>query len=85
MFSARIPSIRRQGIALVQKVGYLCTAAHLVLPESLRARLRKQIKPSSRTYLVPRVRGGSEPRFKSSYDREWGVVVNLDPGLLFKV
>ena len=51
------------------------------MPDTLRSRLRKRFKPSSRTYLVPRTRGNLEPR----YDREWGVVVNLDPGLLFKV
>jgi predicted transcriptional regulator of viral defense system len=72
---------RLGNIALIQKVGYLCGAAHLALPDSLRARLRKQIKPSSRTYLVPRARGTGELR----YDREWGVVVNVDPGLLFKI
>jgi len=72
---------RLGNIALIQKVGYLCDAAHLALPESLRARLRKKLKPSSRTYLVPRARGTSEPR----YDREWGVVVNVDPGSLFKL
>ena len=72
---------RLGNIALIQKVGYLCDAAHLALPEPLRARLRKKLKPSSRTYLVPRARGTSEPR----YDREWGVVVNVDPGSLFKI
>jgi len=71
--------------ALIQKVGYLCTAAQLAMPDTLRSRLRKRLKPSSRTYLVPHVRGGGEPLFKSRYDREWGVVVNIDPGLLFKV
>jgi len=55
------------------------------MPDTLRSRLRKRLKPSSRTYLVPHVRGGGELRFKSRYDREWGVVVNLDPGLLFKL
>ena len=67
--------------ALIQKVGYLCDAAHLALPDSLRSRLRKRFKPSSRTYLVPRKRGAGESR----YDREWGVVVNIDPGSLFRI
>ena len=67
--------------ALIQKFGYLCSAAHLTLPDSLRARLRTRLKPSSRTYLVPRARGTSEPH----YDREWGVVVNVDPDSLFKI
>ena len=31
------------------------------------------------------MRGGGEPLFKSRYDREWGVVVNIDPGSLFKL
>jgi len=51
------------------------------MPDTLRSRLRKRLKPSSRTYLVPRKRGAGESR----YDREWGVVVNIDPGLLFKI
>ena len=67
--------------ALIQKFGYLCSAAHLALPDSLRSRLRKRLKPSSRTYLVSRKRGAGESR----YDREWGVVVNIDPGSLFKI
>jgi predicted transcriptional regulator of viral defense system len=72
---------RLGNIALIQKVGYLCGAAQIALPDSLRVRLRKQIKPSSRTYLVPRARGTGEPH----YDREWGVVVNVDPSSLFKI
>lgn len=67
--------------ALIQKVGYLCDAAHLALPDTLRERLRQRLKPSSRTYLVPRVRGTRTPH----YDGKWGVVVNVDPDSLFKI
>ncbi len=72
---------RLGNIALIQKVGYLCDAAHLALPGPLRARLHKRIKSSSRTYLVPRARGTAAPRF----DGEWGVVVNVEPNSLFKI
>jgi len=72
---------RLGNIALIQKFGYLCGAAHLALPDPLRARLRTRVKPSSRTYLVPRARGTMAP----CYDREWGVVVNVDPHFLFKI
>jgi len=67
--------------ALIQKVGYLCDAAHLALPDPLRERLRKRLKPSSRTYLVPRARGTVAPH----YEGKWGVVVNVDPNSLFKI
>ena len=67
--------------ALIQKFGYLCSAAHLALPDPLRTRLRTRLKPSSRTYLVPRRRGTMAP----CYDSEWGVVVNVDPHFLFKI
>jgi len=71
---------RRGNIALVQKFGYLCDAGHLPMPQSVRTRLRNGLKPSSRTYLVPRKPGGAS----RGYDREWGVVVNIDPDALFK-
>ena len=72
---------RLGNIALIQKVGYLCDAAHIEMPSLLRSRLRTRLKPSSRTYLVPRTRGNIETR----YDREWGVVVNVDTTSLFKI
>ena len=72
---------RLGNIALIQKVGYLCDTAHLALPDPLRARLHQRLKPSSRTYLVPRARGTVAPR----YDGEWGVVVNVDPHSLFRI
>ena len=67
--------------ALIQKIGYLCDVAHLGLPDTLRDRLRARLKPSSRTYLVPRGRGTGAPH----YDGKWGVVVNVDPDSLFKI
>jgi predicted transcriptional regulator of viral defense system len=71
---------RRGNTALIQKFGYLCDAGHLSTPEAIRARLHNRVKPSSRTYLVPRRH--SEPY--QNYDREWGVVVNIDPHALFE-
>lgn len=71
---------RRGNTALIQKFGYLCDAGHLPMPESVRVRLRNRLKPSSRTYLVPRRH--SEPY--QNYDREWGVVVNIAPQTLFQ-
>ena len=71
---------RRDNAALIQKLGYLCDAGHLAMPEAIRARLHACLKPSSRTYLVPRRH--SEPH--QDYDREWGVVVNVNPHTLFK-
>ncbi len=71
---------KRGNTALIQKFGYLCDAGHLAMPELVRKRMHDRMKPSSRTYLVPRKRG--EPYV--NYDREWGVVVNLDPRTLFR-
>jgi predicted transcriptional regulator of viral defense system len=71
---------RRGNTALIQKFGYLCDAGHLSTPEAMRVRLHNRMKPSSRTYLVPRRHGG---HFQN-YDREWGVVVNIDPHALFE-
>jgi len=71
---------RRGNTALIQKFGYLCDAGHLNMPEAIRTRLRNLLKPSSRTYLVPRRH--SEPH--QNYDRDWGVVVNIDPHQLFQ-
>ncbi len=71
---------RRGNTALIQKFGYLCDAGHLPMPEAIRARLRGCLKPSSRTYLVPRRKEMPPP----GYDREWGVVVNIDPHTLFR-
>ena len=71
---------RRGNAALIQKFGYLCSAGHLPMPEVVRTRLRSRLKPSSRTYLVPRRH--SEPY--QNYDREWGVIVNIDPHALFQ-
>ena len=50
------------------------------MPDAVRARLHSRLKPSSRTYLVPRRH--SEPY--QNYDRDWGVVVNIDPHTLFQ-
>ena len=71
---------RFSNTALIQKFGFLCDLGDLKLPTALRARLLKQIKPSSRTYLVPRTPGS-----EVSYDARWGVVVNTDTLQLFKV
>ena len=71
---------RRGNTALIQKFAYLCDAGHMSMPEAMRARLHSRIKQSSRTYLVPRRH--SEPC--QNYDREWGVVVNIDPHTLFE-
>lgn len=71
---------RRGNTALIQKFAYLCDAGHMSMPEAIRVRLHNRMKPSSRTYLVPR--GNSEPY--QNYDREWGVVVNIDPHTLFQ-
>ncbi len=71
---------RRGNTALIQKFGYLCDAGHLSMPEALRARLRSRLKLSSRTYLVPR----RHSETYQNYDREWGVVVNIDPHTLFE-
>jgi len=71
---------RRGNTALIQKFGYLCDAGHLAMPDAIRVRLRQRLKPSSRTYLVPRHHGES----LQNYHREWGVVVNIDPHTLFK-
>lgn len=71
---------RRGNTALIQKFGYLCDAGHLPTPEAIRVRLHNHLKPSSRTYLVPRRH--SEPY--QNYDREWGVVVNIAPQTLFQ-
>lgn len=71
---------RRGNTALIQKLGYLCDAGHLSMPESVRARLRGRLKPSSRTYLAPRRKDIPPP----SYARDWGVVVNIDPHTLFR-
>ena len=71
---------RRGNTALMQKFGYLCEVGHLTMPDTIRIRLKSRMKPSSRTYLVPRRQ--SEPC--PNYDREWGVVVNIDPHQLFK-
>jgi len=70
---------RRGNTALIQKFGYLCDAGQLGMPEALRTRLHTRLKPSSRTYLVPRRPGMPTP----AYDREWGVIVNVDPHTLF--
>lgn len=72
---------RRNNTALIQKFGYLCDAGHLSIPEPVRVRLRNRLKPSSRTYLVPRRH--SEPH--QDYNRAWGVVVNVDPHTLFRI
>ena len=72
---------RRENTALIQKFGYLCDAGHLNMPESIRIRLRDRLKPSSRTYLVPRRHGERHLH----YDGGWGVVVNIDPRALFQV
>ena len=71
---------RRGNTALIQKFGYLCDAGHLPMPDAIRARLRNSLKPSSRTYLMPRRPGMPPP----AYDRDWGVVVNVDPQMLFR-
>ncbi|MFH1044497.1 MAG: type IV toxin-antitoxin system AbiEi family antitoxin [Pseudomonadota bacterium] len=71
---------RRGNTALIQKFGYLCDAGHLPTPEAIRARLHNRLKSSSRTYLVPR----RHSDLYQNYDREWGVVVNIDPHTLFQ-
>lgn len=71
---------RRGNTALIQKFAYLCDAGQMSMPEAIRIRLHGRIKATSRTYLVPR--RDSEPY--QNYDREWGVVVNIDPRTLFK-
>lgn len=71
---------RFSNTALVQKIGFLCDAGNLKLPDALRVRLLKRIKPSSRSYLVPRTPGS-----ETSFDSRWGVVVNTDLSRLFKV
>lgn len=67
--------------ALIQKFGYLCDLGQLALNDALRTRLHQRIKPSSRTYLVPR-RPDTEV---AHYDARWGVIANTDPSQLFKV
>ena len=71
---------RRGNTALIQKFGYLCDAGHLPMPDAIRARLRNSLKPSSRTYLMPRRPGMPPP----AYDRDWGAAVNGDPQMLFR-
>ena len=71
---------RRGNTALIQKFGYLCDAGHLKMPDSARMRLRSRMKPSSRTYLVPR----RMSEHYVNYDSDWGVVVNIDPHMLFE-
>jgi predicted transcriptional regulator of viral defense system len=71
---------RRGNTALIQKFGYLCDAGHLPMPDAIRVRLHKRLKPSSRAYLVPRRPGMPAP----AYDRDWGVIVNIDPHTLFQ-
>ena len=71
---------RRDNTALIQKFAYLCDAGHMSMPGAIRVRLHSRMKPSSRTYLVPRRH--SEPY--QNYDREWGVIVNIDPHTLFE-
>lgn len=71
---------RRGNTALIQKFGYLCDAGHLGMPDAVGIRLKSRMKPSSRTYLVPRSQSEPYP----NYDREWGVVINIDSHQLFK-
>ena len=71
---------RRGNTALIQKFGYLCGAGQMLMPDTTRARLTRSMKSSSRTYLVPY----RQSKTVHSYDREWGVVVNIDPHTLFR-